>query len=125
MSRGTLLRRRGERLKIHRSAPFTDGRGNETYAPTGDSYEVRAAVIADRSARAEVPGQMHIDVVKAITDADLPGVNIWSRIEWDGRWWDVVAPPALRSSPRHLRHWTIIMRARVDDGGIPDPGGWA
>ena len=118
MSRGTLLRRRGERLKIHRSAPFTDGRGNETYAPTGEVYEVRAAVIADRSARAEVPGQMHIDVVKVIT-------NIWSRIEWDGRWWDVVAPPALRSSPRRLRHWTITMRARVDDGGIPDPGGWA
>ena len=125
MSKGTLIRRRGERVKIYRAKPFTDLRGDVTYAPTDEYHEVRGALIADRSARAEVPGQMHIDVVKLITNDNLEGVNIWSRVEWDDRWWDVVAPPAKRVGHPRLRHWTIMLRARVDDGGVPDPERWS
>ena len=119
-----MMRRRGQRVKIYKARPQTDMLGNVTWAPTSEYHEVRAVATADRSARAEVPGQMHIDVVKLITDADLSEVNIWSRVELDGRWWDVVAPPARRVSTRQLRHWSIMIRARVDDGGLPT-GGWS
>ena len=120
--RGTLQRRRGERVRIHKVAKRTDHRGNVVVSPTGEVHEVRGAITADRSARAEVPGQMHIDVVKLITNADLSDVSIWSRVEWAGRWWDLVAPPALRVGTAVTRHWTLTMRARVDDGGLPLTG---
>jgi len=115
---GSLQRRRGELVKVHPSETRTDRRGNDTVVPSKNSFEVRAALIPDRSARAEVPGQMHIDVVKMITTADLSGVDIWSRVEWNGRWWDCVSPPGLHIGNRHTRHWSIMLRARVDDGGI-------
>lgn len=124
MSRGSLIRRRGERVKIYKSKPSTDARGDETYAPAGEPLEVRAVVTADRSARAEVPGQMDIDVVKMVTSADLEGVDLWSRAEWGDEWWDIVAPPARRIGTRGTRHWTLTLRRRPDNGGIPDPGGW-
>lgn len=121
---GSLQRRRGEPALIHLVERKLDHRGNATIAPTGATVAVRAAFIPDRSARAEVPGQMHIDVVNMLTDADLSQVNIWSRVEWAGRWWDAVSPPSLHVGNRHTRHWTITLRARVDSGGLPLTG-WA
>lgn len=118
------MRRRGERVRIHKSVVNTDARGNMIVAPSGEVHEVRGSITADRSARAEVPGQMHIDVVKLITEADLSDVDIWSRAYYRDRWWDIVAPPSYRHGTPATRHWSIMLRARVDDGGLP-LGGWS
>ena len=119
---GSLQRRRGSILRVHTVRTVEDHRGNAIVTPDGPAIEVRAAIIPDRSARAEVPGQMHIDVVKAITEADLSDVNLWSRVELDGRVWDVVAPPERHVGRRATRHWCLTLRARVD-GDTHIPGG--
>ena len=120
---GSLQRRRGETIRIYKTGEAENRRGDVVRSPTADYHEVRAAVVADRSARAEVPGQMQIDVVRFLVPHKLENVDLWSRIWWDGRWWDIAAPPALRiGRHRHNRHWTIVARARPDDGGIPGVG---
>lgn len=113
----SLQRRRGVTVRFHKTATITDLRGNETVISTPEYHEVRAAIIPNRSSRAEVPGQMAIDVVDIITTSDLSGVNIWSRVEMDGRWWDCVSPPTVHYGTPSTYHWTVTVRNRADDGG--------
>lgn len=99
---------------------MTDRRGNQSFQVTKGSIPkpIRVVQSADRSARAEVPGQMDIDVVTLITGSNLKGVNLFSRVFWNDDWWDLVAPPARRYGTRFTKHWTLTCRRRPDDGGI-------
>lgn len=110
----SVQRRRGETARIWKTRTVTDNRGNKVVMAGADGpHEVRAVFIPQRSARAEVPGQAEINVTRMIVTADLPGVNLWSRVEWRGSEWDVVTPPALHSGvKRHTRHWSIDLRER-------------
>ena len=74
--------------------------------------------MADRSARAELPGQQWINVYKMGTSANLAGVDMWSRVEWNGAWWDIVSPPEHHHGMRLTQHWTFTIRQRPDDGGL-------
>lgn len=47
-----------------------------------------------------------------IVDADLDDVDLWSRVEWNGKQWDIVTPPAYRHGSRKVRHWSIDLRER-------------
>jgi hypothetical protein len=106
-------RRRGQSARVWRTRTEIDNRGNEIEVADSDGpHEVRAAFIPQRSARAEVPGQQQINVVRMIVDADLEGVDLWSRVEWRGRQWDVVTPPAYHHGTRRTRHWSIDLRER-------------
>lgn len=106
-------RRRGQPAKVWKTAEQTDDRGNVHIVPAADGpHLVRAALIPQRSARAEVPGQQQINVVRMIVAADLADVNLWSRVEWRGSTWDVVTPPAYHHGTRHTRHWSIDLRER-------------
>lgn len=99
--------------KIWKTVVITDNRGNEVRVADADGpHEVRAAFIPLRSARAEVPGQQKINVTRMIVDANLEGVELWSRVEWDGKVWDVVTPPAYHHGTRRTRHWSIDLRER-------------
>lgn len=111
---------RGEVAEIWAATARADSRGNQTFSVDDGppTYTVRAAFSADRSARAEVPGQQEIDVVRMIVPHDLPLVNTFARVRWRGVWWDVVAPPARRLGNRHTRHWTLTIRKRPDNGGL-------
>jgi hypothetical protein len=93
---------------------MTDNRGNEIVAVdmTATPIEVTAAFIPQRSSKAEVPGQQQINITQMIVAADLPGVDVWSRVEWAGRLWDVAAPPAYHHGTRHTRHWSLDLRER-------------
>ncbi|WP_031513696.1 hypothetical protein [Streptomyces sp. NRRL F-5123] len=108
-----MQRRRGVTARIWKSSYRTDHRGNRVLVADADGpYEVRCALIPQRSARAEVPGQQQINITRMIVDPDLEGVTLWSRIEVLGSVWDVVTPPAYHHGERHTRHWSIDIRER-------------
>lgn len=108
-----MQRRRGQLARIWKTAVTYDNRGNEVrVANPDDVHEVRVWAIPQRSARAEVPGQMHINVIRIGTAADLPDVDIYSRVEYAGTVWDVVTPPAYHHGTRGTRHWSIDLRER-------------
>lgn len=107
------------KLTVYRTVTITDSRGNKTVQPTAaNPHVVRASQNPDRSARAEVPGEMEINVITLRIPRFLEGVNLRSRAEWDGQWWDVVAPPGDRIGNRHTGHWTLTLRKRPGGGGL-------
>ena len=116
----TTQRKRGQPALLYKTIEVTDNRGNDVKVanidPDSDDYvtptSFKGWFIPQRSARAEVPGQVQIDVTRMGVDTDLPGIDLWSRIEWMGGQWDVVSPPAYHHGTRHTRHWTIDLRAR-------------
>jgi hypothetical protein len=73
---------------------------------------VNCALIPQRSARAEIPGQQQINITRMIVAADLEGVELWSRVELLGKVWDIVTPPAYHHGERRTRHWAIDIRER-------------
>lgn len=108
-----MQRRRGQRITVFKTKIVTDRRGNTVkVAHETGPHEERGWVIPQRSARAEVPGQQVINVVRIGLSADLREVELWSRVEWDGKSWDIVAPPAYRHGTRGTRHVTIDLRER-------------
>jgi hypothetical protein len=109
----SVQRRRGQTARIWKTRTVIDARGNELVVADADGpYEVRAAFIPQRSAKAEVPGQQQINVTRMLVAANLGDVNVWSRIEWAGKQWDVVSPPAYHHGTRRTRHWSIDIRER-------------
>ncbi|MFD6636766.1 phage head-tail adapter protein [Micromonospora chalcea] len=112
----SLQRRRGQLVKVWPTTLIVDSRGNEQHIVdmTAEPYRVRAIMIPQRSSRAEVPGQAQINVTRMLVDADLPDVNLWSRVEWRGTLWDIVTPPAYHHGTRRTRHWSIDIRERPD-----------
>lgn len=110
----TRRRRRGVVITAYPQKQIEDRRGNLVFGPDLDSPQTaRAAVIPQRSSRAEVPGQRAIEVVRLLVDPSVRGVSLWSRVSFDGRDWDVMTPPFLRKSgTRHTRHWALDARAR-------------
>ena len=114
-----LQRLRGEAVTIYPTITTTDTRGNSVQGPDKDNpLRITAWLTPDRSSRAEVPGQQQINVYLMGTKANLAGVNLWSRVNWAGKWWDIVSPPAHHTGTRHTQHWSTIIRERPDDGGL-------
>lgn len=108
----SVQRKRGQKAIIYPEKTLTDSRGSKSKVPDLDNgIEVTAAFIPQRSARAEVPGQQHINITRMIVTT-LPGVSLWSQVDWDGKEWDVVTPPAYHHGSRHTRHWSIDLRER-------------
>lgn len=91
-----------------------DSRGNTVKTPDESrAYAVRAQFLPDRSSKAEVPGQQQINVYRMLLDAQPPDIDLWSRVDWRNRLWDVVTPPAeRRGAARATRHWTLSIRER-------------
>jgi hypothetical protein len=106
-------RRKGQPVTIYPTKEITDSRGNKTRVWDPDNpIHTRAAVIPGRSSRAEVPGQQAIHVTTLIITHELPGVDLWSRVDYLGQVWDVVTPPAFHYGSRNVRHWSINIRER-------------
>jgi hypothetical protein len=107
-------RRFGQEALVYRTRRYIDSRGNEVEAVdlTSDPLKVKAAFIPSRSARAEVPGQQQINVMRMLVDTNITDVDLWSRIRWNGSWWDIVSPPALHYGTRHVRHISMDIRQR-------------
>ncbi|WP_329296905.1 phage head-tail adapter protein [Streptomyces pseudovenezuelae] len=108
-----MQRRRGVPATIWKSRLHTDNRGNAVLVADADGpHQVRCALIPQRSARAEVPGQQQINITRMIVSANLEGVELWSRVELMGKVWDIVTPPAYHHGDRKTRHWAIDIRER-------------
>ncbi len=108
-----MQRRRGQPARIWKTGVVTDKRGNMVITPAADGpHVVRAVFIPQRSARAEVPGQQQINIMRMLVRPDLDDVNLWSRVEWAGAFWDIVSPPAYHHGTRRTRHWSIDIRQR-------------
>lgn len=106
-------RRRGLLVTIYKSKVVIDNRNNSVIIPDAiGPYVVRVAHIPQRSARAEVPGQAAINVVRILVDPLLEGVDLWSRVEMLGKVWDIVTPPAYHVGTRKTAHWSIDLRER-------------
>jgi hypothetical protein len=106
-------RRHGQPVRVWKVVQQTDDRGNvHDVATPDDAHEIKAWVFAQRSARAEVPGQLGINVIRIGVSADLEGVDLWSKVEIDGKLWDVAAPPVYHQGTRHTRHWSLDLRER-------------
>lgn len=117
-------RRRGQPVKFWARKLEVDRRGNEILradVSRPPDYVTTAASFPQRSARAEVPGQQQIDIVRLIVTKLPEDAGIWAICEWRGDYWDVVAPPAYRQGTRHTEHWSVDIRRRPDkpDGAVP------
>lgn len=116
----SLQRLRGSTIAtVYQTREIIDDRGNKTIQPVAEgAYTIRVSITPDRSARAEVPGEMEIDVINIRVPHMLPGITIRSRVYLGGSWWDLVSPPAHRVGTRHTRHTTLTLRRRPGGGGI-------
>jgi hypothetical protein len=110
----SVQRRRGQLVKVWPSMVSVDNRGNEQRMvdTNTEPIMVTAAFIPQRSAKAEVPGQQAINVTRMLVRHDVVDIDLWARIEWAGRMWDVVTPPSYHHGTRHNRHWSIDIRER-------------
>jgi hypothetical protein len=106
-------RRRGLPAKIWKVEDQEDSRGNiHKVAVPNDPYIITIWVYPQRSARAEVPGQQRINVVRIGVPGHIQGLDLWTRLEFQDRQWDVVTPPSYHHGTRHTRHWSIDVRER-------------
>lgn len=107
-------------MTVYKTMTTTNRRGNTVKAPDADGpYTRKAAIVPQRSSRAEVPGQQQINVMELIVDYDLADVELWSRVDFDGKVWDVVAPPAPHYGTRQTRHLSIQIRERPPKAESP------
>lgn len=106
-------RHRGQQVTLYPTHIVKDARGNDTRVVDATRPIVTtAAVIPQRSSKAEVPGQQQIQVNRLIVTHDLPGIDLWSRVDYLGEQWDVVSPPSYHHGSRLVRHWSVDIRKR-------------
>lgn len=109
----THQRKHGLSAKLYPLVQQTDRRGNKVLTPDlTNPVETKVWIYPQRGARAELPGQMEINVVRIGTAHDLGEVGIWARVDMLGASWDVVAPAAYHHGTRHTRHWSLDIRER-------------
>lgn len=111
----SIQRRRGQKVTIWPETVTTDSRGNQTIAPDPDNpITTTAAFIPQRGSKAEVPGQVEIEVYTMILRNNVEGLGLWSRVLWQGAQWDIAAPPSYHFGSRHVRHASVDIRRRPD-----------
>lgn len=109
----TYQRKHGQPALVWKVEQQIDDRGHVHDVANPDrTHKVTAWIFAQRSARAEVPGQLAINVIRIGVNADLEDVDLWSKVEILGKLWDVAAPPVYHYGTRHTRHWSIDLRER-------------
>lgn len=106
-------RRQGVPAKIWYSEMQEDNRGNLLEVPVEVPIETKVWIFAQRSGRAEMPGQLPINVIRIGVDFRIgEQIDLWSQVEVLGKRWDVAAPPAYHHGTRHTRHWSVDLRER-------------
>lgn len=113
--RGPIQRRRnGQTALLWLPVEVENDRGNTVYIVDegAEPTEIAAWIIPNRSARAEVPGQQQVNVITMGTSQPLGDEALFGRVQWAGRLWDIVTPPAHHYGTRHVEHWTMNLRLR-------------
>lgn len=110
---GPLQRKRGIPAKVWKVKTQTDNRGNVLkLADPNDFENITLWVSPQRSAKGEVPGQLSINVVRIGVPGHFTELDLWTRVQFQGKDWDVVTPPSYHHGTRHTRHWTLDVRER-------------
>lgn len=101
---------------------ITGGRGESLWAPDFSNGKiVRMGIMQDRMSRAEVRGNVEIEVYNARLPYDLDGIGPGAVVHWDNTDWDIVAPPAAHPTRTHsVRHHTVPIRRRPYHEGRRD-----
>ena len=111
----SLQRTRGIPIVLWAAVSRENKAGEITSVPDWDRpYHTVASQRSERTARAEVPGEGEIEIIKVTVRPDVSGLNSWGRAWFMGTHWDVSAPPEYRHGTRHVRHLTLTLRSRTD-----------
>ena len=106
-------RRRGQDITLWPVKVTTDKRGNRARsADHSKPIRTKGWVTPQRSARAELPGQQVINVIRIGIASEVGDIELWSEVLYAGKTYDVVAPPAYHHGSRHVRHWALDLRER-------------
>lgn len=111
MPRVRLLDKAKEEMFIYPEVETRDAYNNVVVMPAKEPVRILATVQADQSSVAELAGQITVEILKCTT-RDAP-VGTWSRVKYNGRFYDVAVPP--RFSPgatRASRHVNFSIRSR-------------
>ena len=107
-------KRKGIPAVFHPIIKLTDNRGNERKVHD-EANPIHALIwqFPQRSAKAEVTGQQTINVIRIGCTTDVSNVGLNARVEFDGKVWDIVTPPAYHvGGGRHTRHYSMDVRER-------------
>jgi hypothetical protein len=112
-------RHRGEIGVLYGRKRVRDSRGNlVTVEDPSRLFRVRMGMKMIRSNRGESKGQLTNEVVLLTFDPvdtdgnKLTDVGAWTRVEFDGRTWDLASPPAFKRGTRRTAHWEAEVRPR-------------
>jgi hypothetical protein len=118
MVRSRLLDRGAEELIVYVEETAVDSDGNTVKRPSGDGITLRVTSSVDRSADAELPGQVSNKIIRILA-RQVPAGS-WARVIFDGEEWDLASPPRFTpGATKRLRHieFTIKSRNRLQADG--------
>lgn len=106
----------------------TNSRGSKIWVEDRENpvRGIKIGISTDRTSRAEVRGDVEIEVINARfpyshEGTPLMGVGPGAQLHWDGTDWDIVAPPSIRKTRTHsVRHLTVQIRRRPYTEGERD-----
>lgn len=120
MGRSKILDRGEETATIFPETYHVNRRGERYKVPGGAGRTVRVTVTADKQAIAELPGQVHVKVVRMFFRwSDSFGeIGPNSRVNFRGEDWDLSVPPHFSFGPsRAIRHVELVIKSRNKLGG--------
>lgn len=119
MRRSRLLDAGTSIIWVYPEVKMRDSRNNLVKVASDTPVKLMATTSFDRSSIAELPGQIDVSVIRCVT-RDAP-VGSWARVVFDGREWDLAAPP--RFSPgmsKTTKFVSFTLRSRPGSVVMPD-----
>lgn len=111
MGRSRLLDRGGEWMDIYPEVEQVNRRGERLMAPADTPIRIRVTTTYDRPSDAELPGQVHTDLLKVF--ARQAPFGTWARIVFRGEEWDLAKPPTFTHGlTKATRHVEFTIRSR-------------
>lgn len=105
-----------EDMLIFPEVEVTNKRGESVIVPADVPVKIRVTTSVDRSADAELPGQVSSKVMRVL--ARSAPVGSWAGVEFRGERWDLASPPRFtRGVSRATRHVEFMIRSTNNSGG--------
>lgn len=122
MARSKLLDKGEEQIMIYPEVWATNRRGERSRVPSDIPVTVRCTVAEERSAVAELPGQVELKSLRVLC-RHVEGTGPYSRVFMRGEEWDIAAPPHYSTgASRAMRHMELVLRSRNNVNRHPTSG---
>lgn len=103
-------------MLIFPEVEIINNRGERIMMPADEPVKIRVTTSVDRSADAELPGQVSVKVMRVL--ARSAPVGSWAGVEFRGERWDLAAPPRFTHGlSRATRHVEFTIRSTNNSGG--------